>query len=241
MEQTAIEKAEAFKKHIGTVIKRYRKYRGYRQSWLAKDLGITEATVSRYEKGLSEIKASTMAYISHVLDFDLIEYVPDALSVSQKFSELVRSSGIRPECSYVKSVSEHDIKPDTLRNIHVMEYMSNGRVMVSADINSSQIEKRPEKIDILYDFPKTTPLPPRDDDRTVFELHMRERDNRDRLRILLYGYRLIKMFEDMDTPHNTTSSMSKQILRRVIKEPSGKLDRNTYAYYWKCLYHDVNG
>ena len=49
------------------------------------------------------------------------------------------------------------------------------------------------------------------------------------------------MFEEMDTPHNTTSSMSKQILRRVIKEPSGKLDRNTYAYYWKCLYHDVNG
>ena len=111
------------------------------QSWLAKDLGITEATISRYEKGKSEIKASTMAHISRILDFDLIEYIPDGLSISQKFNELVRSSGIDPGCSDVKPVSEGDIKPDTLRNIHVMEYMSNGRVMVSADINNTRAKK----------------------------------------------------------------------------------------------------
>lgn len=239
MEQTAIEKAEAFKKHIGTVIKRYRKYRGYMQSWLAKDLGITEATVSRYEKGASEIKASTMAHISHILDFDLIEYVPDGLTISQKFSELVRFSGVTPGYSDVKPVSEGDIRPDTLRNIHVMEYMGSGRIMVSADISNTQAKKKPEKTDILYNFPKTEPLPPCDDDRESFEIHIEGQGNRDRLRILLYGYRLIKMFEDMDTPYNTTSSMSRQILRRIIKEPSGKIDQDAYDYYWKCLYHDT--
>lgn len=238
MEQTAIDKAEAFKRYIGAVIKKHRKYSGYRQSWLAKDLGIAEATISRYEKGASEIKASTMAHISHILDFDLIEYIPDGLTISQKFSELVRFSGVNPGYSDVKPVSEGDIKPDTLKNIHVMEYMGNGRIIVSADINNTQAKKRPEKTDILYDFPKTEPLPPCDDDRESFEIHIGKQENRERLRILLYGYRLIKMFEDMDTPYNTTSSMSRQVLRRIIKEPSGKIDQNTYDYYWKCLYYD---
>ena len=238
MEQTAIDKAEAFKRYIGAVIKKHRKYSGYRQSWLAKDLGIAEATISRYEKGASEIKASTMAHISHILDFDLIEYIPDRLTISQKFSELVRFSGVNPSYSDVKPVSEGNIKPDTLKNIHVMEYMGNGRIMVSANINNTRAKKKPEKVDILYDFPKTDPLPPCDDDREAFEVHIRGQGNRDRLRILLYGYRLIQMFNDMDTPYNTTSSMSRQILRRIIKEPSVKIDQDAYDYYWKCLYHD---
>ncbi len=238
MEQTAIDKAEAFKRHIGAVIKKHRKYSGYRQSWLAKDLGIAEATISRYEKGKSEIKASTMSHISHILDFDLIEYIPDGLSISQKFNELVRSSGINPGYSDVKPVSEGDIKPYTLRNIQVMEYMGNGRIMVSADLNNTWTTKKPEKTDILYDFPKTDPLPPCDNDRKAFEVHIEESRNKDRLRILLYGYRLIQMFNDMDTPYNTTSSMSRQILRRIIKEPSGDIDQDAYDYYWKCLYHE---
>ena len=96
---------------------------------------------------------------------------------------------------------------------------------------------KPEKTDILYDFPEIEPSPPCDDDRESFEIHIKAPGNKDRLRILLYGYRLITMFEDMDTPYNTTSSMSRQILRRVIKEPSGKIDQDAYDYYWKCLYH----
>ena len=238
MERTAIDKAEAFKRHIGEVIKKHRKYSGYRQSWLAKDLGVAEATISRYEKGKSEIKASAMAYISHILDFDLIEYIPDGLSVSQKFNELVRFSGIKPGCPDVKLLPDHGIKPDGLRNIRVMEYMGNGRVMVSADVSDTQEKKKPEKTDILYDFPEIEPSPPCDDDRESFEIYMEEQENRDRLRILLYGYRLIKMFEDMDTPNNTTSSVSRQILRRVIKEHSGEIDQDVYDYYWKCLYHE---
>ena len=231
MEQTAIDKAEAFKRHIGAVIKKHRKYSGYRQSWLAKDLGIAEATISRYEKGASEIKASTMAHISHILGFDLIEYIPDGLTISQKFNVLVRFSGIKPVCSDVKPLPEHGIKSDGLRNIRVMEYMGNGRVMVSADVSDIQEKKKPEKTDILYDFPKIEPSPPCDDDRESFEIHIEAPGNKDRLRILLYGYRLITMFEDMDTPYNTTSSMSRQILRRIIKEPSGKIDQDAYDYY----------
>ena len=78
----------------------------------------------------------------------------DGLTISQKFSELVRFSGVTPGYSDVKPVSEGDIRPDTLRNIHVMEYMGNGRIMVSADISNTQAKKKPEKTDILYDFPK---------------------------------------------------------------------------------------
>ncbi len=237
MEQAAADKAEAFKEYIGGVIKRYRKYRGYRQSWLARDLGIAEATISRYEKGKSEIKASTMAHISHIFDFDLIEYIPfDETTMAQKFQKMTYMCNITP--CHGKTVAGQKIRQGSLRNIRFMDVMPDGRTLFSATAGEDTEERRSKpKQDILTDMPKTQPLPLCDDDDRAFELHMAKERNRDRLRILLYGYRLMKLFQEMDTPNQTTSSMARQIIRRLIKTASGEVDQEVYGYYWKCVYY----
>ena len=46
------------------------------------------------------------------------------------------------------------------------------------------------------------------------------------------------LFQEMDSSQQTTSSMAKQILRRLIKDRFGEIDQDVYNYYWKCVYSD---
>lgn len=239
MEQEVKDKIEAFKKHIGKVIKRNRMKCGLKQQNLANILGVTEASVSRYEKGRTDIKASTMAHISHVCDFDLIEYVlDDGLSLSRKFYEMTRMGNIPPYLSQPETDTVQRFSPGQFRDMNIMEYMSDGRILFTARVDDTVSQKKQSTNDILFATPDPVPLPFCNDDHEAFERHMLEKDRRDRLRILLYGYELLRLFQETDTPYQTTSSISRQILRRLIKAPSGEIDNGVYDYYWKCAYYE---
>ena len=95
--------------------------------------------------------------------------------------------------------------------------------------------RRPNE-DILSKEPDNYPLPLCDDDSRDFEHYMYSRNAINKRHILIYGYELIRLYEEMDTPWNTSESLAKLIMRRLIKESSGQIDQPILDYYWKCVY-----
>ena len=231
MDKAAIEKAEAFRQHIGKVIRKNRRKCDLKQYNLAEMLGVEETTISRYENAKTEIRASTMAYISQICGFELKEYIPgEGMLVSQEFQKIVSMSDISPHSGYAETVRK--FSPGSLQDIQFMDYTPDGRMLFSATTDEGIQEKARPKLDILTDLPKTVPLPLCEDDNEAFERYMSMRENSDRLHILFHGYRLLMLFQDMDVPCRTISSMARQILRRLIKTSSGKIDQEVYGYYW---------
>ena len=69
---------DAFLTNIGTVIRKHRIKSNKSQDYLAAELNIDRSSIAKYESGTTDIKASTMVYISRILDFPLSEYMYDA-------------------------------------------------------------------------------------------------------------------------------------------------------------------
>lgn len=237
MDNRAIDYGRVYEEFVGEIMSKWRKHRGFPQDAVGASLGISGRTVGKYEKADIPIRAFTMAAVSKICDFDMIEYIPDENpSIARKFQGLIDASGTNP--SYGHAATIRRLRQAALHDIQFVNYTSNGRTLFSAttdeDIDDGRVSK--SKPDILTDLPKTQPLPLCDDDKESFEYYMAEQKNMDKRRILLYGYRLVMMFQEMDTPRQTTASMSKQILRRIIKNPGGDIDQDIYDFYWKCLY-----
>lgn len=95
-----------------------------------------------------------------------------------------------------------------------------------------------KKEDILTKRPDSIPLPLCDDDNKDFEKYMYFDHVSQRRRLLIYGYEIMKIYDDMDTSWNTVEAFAKRLLRKLILEPSGETDQNIYDYYWKCVYTD---
>jgi len=69
---------DAFLTNIGTVIKKHRIKNNRSQDYLAAELNIDRSSIAKYESGTTDIKASTLFYISRALGFPLSEYMYDA-------------------------------------------------------------------------------------------------------------------------------------------------------------------
>ncbi len=98
------------------------------------------------------------------------------------------------------------------------------------------VKKRKRTEDILDKEPDNYPLPLCDDDSRDFEVYMYSNSMTDKRRILIYGYELLKLYENIDSPWNSMEALAKQLLRRLLREPSGGIDQRVYDYYWKCVY-----
>lgn len=221
MDKKALGIGKEFEGHVGRIIARFRKLRGYTQDNLGADLGVSGRTVGKYEKAKIPVRASTMAAVSQALEFDMIEYILfDEVSVAERFKGIVNRSRIDLYRSFSSAV------PAT----RVYDFMD------IEQINRTYRTRSTRKDDILHDFPQTRPLPlcSKDDDR--FMLYMTKPDNRDKLRMLYYGYELLCLYEEIGAPQNTSSSLAKQLLKQMLKDPIYGVDQEIYAYYWKCIY-----
>lgn len=66
--------SDNFVKHIGKIIAHKRKKAGISRKSLAKDIDISQATLSRYENGRTDIGARTMEKIGRYLGFPMKQY-----------------------------------------------------------------------------------------------------------------------------------------------------------------------
>ncbi len=224
--------AEAFIKHIGAVIKKQRTLKGIKQSAIAKQLNCTTASISRYESGKYDIQASTMADISTACGFSLIEYClfddPET-SLSDKYRYLIRAS--EPDMINalrgLERASKVDIEPNIYQDIY--QY----RVDSGSGLPEHKSDHKKSKD--LFDVPPNYDIPPfTDEDDMMFEKHMYEPYMSRKKRILLYGYELLKLYNETNTPRNSTRALSRNILKKLIKTSSAKdaVDYLLYDYYW---------
>lgn len=95
-ERVKEEVKERFLHHVGNVIRTYRKRRGIERHVLASALGCDDTTLSRYELGSADIKASTMAYISVLCNFPMRKYTEiyadEPAAIVFNFEELIKIS-----------------------------------------------------------------------------------------------------------------------------------------------------
>ncbi len=90
MEKQVDKKRELYRERYGAVIRSKRRKQNISQRELADELGVTGATVSRYENGTQEIPASFLPLISDMCKFKFSEYMEgfDIYRLSQRMAEI---------------------------------------------------------------------------------------------------------------------------------------------------------
>ncbi len=207
--------------HIGKVIKKNRKRARLSQEDLAEFIGCKGATISRYENNKSDINASAMLKISYKCGFDPIEYVlKDKESFMERFYTLVSADG--------KVVNR--FKMDVF---HDMSYTA-VKYTDPVDAYYQHLKKLSDK-ELLVSVPPVFNESLSKADIERFEEYMQQPENSNKLRLLLYGYKLVSLYDFMDTPYEQTEKLADNIIVRLIKSPSGEIDEEIHKMYLKCL------
>ena len=87
---TTKEKQKAYREQYGKVIKKKRQRRNISQDSLAEVIGVTGATMSRYEKGTTEMPASILPIICEACGFKFAEYM-ESFEVADNVDELYKA------------------------------------------------------------------------------------------------------------------------------------------------------
>ena len=92
MREDFIRKKNEYKKQFGEVVKKKRKRVNITQKELASELGVKNTTISRYEKGETDMPASVLPIICDICRFDFNEYMygMDALGISKGLGKSIR-------------------------------------------------------------------------------------------------------------------------------------------------------
>lgn len=102
MEEQADKKRKLYRERYGEVIRRKRKKQNISQKELAEELGVTAATVSRYEKGTLEIPASSLPLISEMCRFRFSEYMEgfNIYYISKRMAEIEAYGYVSRKAAY---------------------------------------------------------------------------------------------------------------------------------------------
>lgn len=102
MEEKVNKKRELYRERYGEVRRRKRKKKNISQKELAEELGITAATVSRYEKGTLEIPASSLPLVSEMCRFRFSEYMEgfDIYHISERMAEIEAYGHVSRKAAY---------------------------------------------------------------------------------------------------------------------------------------------
>ena len=96
------EKRKLYREQYGNVIRKKRKRRNMTQKELAEEIGVTDATISRYEKGELEMPASLLPLVSEVCSFRFSDYMEnfDLILLSKRLDEIDVYGGYTRKASY---------------------------------------------------------------------------------------------------------------------------------------------
>jgi len=226
MNDKALKIGHEFEAHVGRVMEKFRTIKGLTQDNMGAEMGISGRTYGKYEKAIIPVKATAMAAVSQICDFDMIEYILfENETVAQKFKGIVKNSRINPYASY-----------DLSSTVRFQNYDYMDGIRMEDQIFKRSNRKHQRKKDILQDYPKTRPLPLCEEDDVMFMEYISAPVNRQKYRILLYGYELLALYDQAYTSKQTSSAFARQLLRQILRDPIEGVDYDIYAYYWKCVY-----
>lgn len=139
---------EQFLAHIGETIRRYRKINSIPRDVLAAHLGCDSSTLSRYELGRSDIKASTMAYASIACNFPMSKYTEiydkNPAAVVDDFKTLVYISTPRRKKTDKTKDSNLPPKPNLKFDKNTWQWI--------------MVKQLPEESPVLHEEPVSEPV-----------------------------------------------------------------------------------
>ena len=143
-DQAKEQAKERFLQHIGSVIRKYRNRNSIDRHTLASALGCDDSTVSRYEHGTSDIKASTMAYISVLCNFPMYKYTElygrEPAAVVEDFKKLVKISAPVKHRKPLKDQSNRPPKPKLVFNEATWQWDMKESPVLSTEISMIEPE-----------------------------------------------------------------------------------------------------
>lgn len=140
---------KAYREQYGRIIRQKRKMKGINQKELAEKLNVTDATISRYEKGTLDIPASTLPIICDICDFDFSEYMEDftLIHISESLDEISKyQSGSRkaayPPMEWTQKDCIRERKKELARLESILEQTDSHELLCLADMfNTLQKQK----------------------------------------------------------------------------------------------------
>ncbi len=189
---------ERFLHHVGGVIRTYRNRNGIERKELAEALGYDPVTISRFELGEADIKASTMAYASILCDFPMYKYTDvydrEPAAVVDDFKTLVKITLPKKHRKPAKQVDNRPPKPRVVFDEAAEKWVMKEAIVV--DVGS------------LDDYDELR-YPLDEADNTFFCDYMS--NNSQKMRILTYMAEMV----DMETMHGNKKCSVE--LRNMIK------------------------
>lgn len=156
------ESREHFKVATGKVIENKRKKKNITQKALGDALCVSEATVSRYEKGKIDIPASSLPIISGVCDFPMKDYLLGwkGISLESMIREALKAKTDNPDEEMVEYIAHNctDKEADEILNLGLaVDYIVDASfknqiltVMIEHHISHKQDEATKKRIYEYY-------------------------------------------------------------------------------------------
>ena len=131
---------EGLLKHIGLVIKKYRKRLGMRQDKLSKKIDVTQATLSRYEKGQTNMPVLSLKKIADVCKIPIIDYFIYEETPSDMYKNLVGESDKKLSAKDEKAFDKYMSDPQNADKYELLHHASNLSHYVNDDVKNVLVE-----------------------------------------------------------------------------------------------------
>lgn len=218
---------QAFLKNVGKVIRRHRTRKGWTQSDLGREAGVSYAAIERYENHKADISAGTMAVISCILGFPMSEYVEDAEHPKlisgevTPIDDVFRHVILYAKTSRAKKVDDRPPKPGLSYSYETGQW--------------AMVEKIPKfhedhRIEFLM---LQNSLP--DDIREEFTKYMESPEREEKEQLLRVVFSMIVESEDPDyIPDPGLKTLSKAVLDFVTNDVD-KYSRDQFREYKRYI------
>ena len=211
---------QAFIERIGDVIHKNRKKNNYTLDNLSTEIGVSGATISRYEKGKIDIPASMMARISYVCSFPLRDYMADE---EKKYPKLP-SDLFKEILSFCNDKDGVVPRPKTERYEPLYDRTDeNGNLIPTYKIRKELNTDSP-------DLREKEDVPPPNDE--MFDFYISEEEP-SKQGLLLEAYRLGLKAVSEDSKELKTAT--KALARYIASDDDAARNKRLRAYYVQCM------
>jgi transcriptional regulator with XRE-family HTH domain len=110
-----------FEARLGAAIREARLDAGYTQEEIARALGVTPATIARYELGIRRLSVGTLLQIAAALEMPLSHLVPGAAQLERAVTPTLPESPLQQAVqTLIRVLEEHpDLMPKVLETVQM--------------------------------------------------------------------------------------------------------------------------
>lgn len=114
----------ALLQNIGKVIRWYRRKRKFPQALLSSKLHVSQAALSRYERGKTNMPVLTLKWIADICDFTMDEYFIEITTPSDMYKAVIGDVSERKQTEEDRAFNEFMTLPENQSKMRILYYAS---------------------------------------------------------------------------------------------------------------------